>query len=273
MLTEWNSIIDWIGEKSLSEYGKASLHKTERLSIDDCEKEFALIGEAAALSTEYRSLFSFNLDSVRRVMSQFEDNEPLEAADYRVIGDFLGIVRKTGEELKRHGFTPKIHSLLDFEYNVSLEMTIKQVVNEKGEINSNASPELAAIRRHLADTHRNIGEEIKKMINSPEYGGFLQEDWFTIRDDRYVLPFKSVYKRTVKGVIHNYSRTGQTAFLEPMTLIEHNNSLSLLAARELEEIIRILRELRGLLFRNYNYLEKCVERAVRIETSSQNISG
>lgn len=265
MLAEWNSIIDWIGEKSLSEYGKRSLHEAERLSFDECEHEFALIREAAALSNDYRSLFPFNLDSVKIVTEMFEANEPLEAMNYRTIGDFLGVVRRSGEELKRQGFTPKIHSLLDFEYNVSLEMTIKQVVNEKGEINSNASPELAKIRKQLADTHRNIGDEIKKMTTSPEYSGFLQEDWFTIRDDRYVLPFKSVFKRTVKGVIHNYSRTGQTAFLEPMPLIEHNNSLSLLAARELEEIIRILRELRGLLFRNYSYVEKCIERAVHIE--------
>ncbi len=265
MLAEWNSIIDWIGEKSLSEYGKRSLHEAERLSIEECEHEFALIREAAALSNDYRSLFPFNLDSVKTVTEMFEANEPLEAMNYRTIGDFLGVVRRSGEELKRQGFTPKIHSLLNFEYNVSLEMTIKQVVNEKGEINSNASPELAKIRKQLADTHRNIGDEIKKMTTSPEYSGFLQEDWFTIRDDRYVLPFKSVFKRTVKGVIHNYSRTGQTAFLEPMPLIEHNNSLSLLAARELEEIIRILRELRGLLFRNYSYVEKCIERAVHIE--------
>jgi DNA mismatch repair protein MutS2 len=265
MLQEWNSIIDWIGEKSLSEYGKRSLHEAERFSFDECEHEFALVREAAALSNDYRSLFPFNLDSVKNVTEMFEANEPLEAMNYRTIGDFLGVVRRSGEELKRQGFTPKIHSLLDFEYNVSLEMTIKQVVNEKGEINSNASPELAKIRKQLADTHRNIGDEIKKMTTSPEYSGFLQEDWFTIRDDRYVLPFKSVFKRTVKGVIHNYSRTGQTAFLEPMPLIEHNNSLSLLAARELEEIIRILRELRGLLFRNYSYVEKCIERAVHIE--------
>ena len=265
MLQEWNSIIDWIGEKSLSEYGKRSLHEAGRLPFDECEHEFALIREAAALSNDYRSLFPFNLDSVKNVTEMFEANEPLEAMNYRTIGDFLGVVRRSGEELKRQGFTPKIHSLLNFEYNVSLEMTIKQVVNEKGEINSNASPELAKIRKQLADTHRNIGDEIKKMTTSPEYSGFLQEDWFTIRDDRYVLPFKSVFKRTVKGVIHNYSRTGQTAFLEPMPLIEHNNSLSLLAARELEEIIRILRELRGLLFRNYSYVEKCIERAVHIE--------
>ena len=48
MLAEWNSIIDWIGEKSLSEYGKRSLHEAERLTFDECEHEFALIREAAA---------------------------------------------------------------------------------------------------------------------------------------------------------------------------------------------------------------------------------
>ena len=132
MLQEWNSIIDWIGEKSLSEYGKRSLHEAERLSIEECGHEFALIREAAALSNDYRSLFPFNLDSVKNVTEMFEANEPLEAMNYRTIGDFLSVVRRSGEELKRQGFTPKIHSLLDFEYNVSLEMTIKQVVNEKG---------------------------------------------------------------------------------------------------------------------------------------------
>lgn len=265
MLQEWNSIIEWIGEKSLSNYGRESLHKAEKLSFGEAEAEFALIREASALSNEYRSLFSFNLDSVREVMEMFENNEPLEAINYRTIGDFLGFVRRSGEEMKRHSFALKINSLLDFEYNISFEMTIKQAVNEKGEVNSNASPELAKIRKQLGDTHRHIGDEIRKMILSPEYSGFLQEDWFTIRDDRYVLPFKSVYKRTMKGVIHNYSRTGQTAFLEPLPLIEHNNSLSLLAARELEEIIRILKELRGLLFRNYDYLKMCVSRALHLE--------
>ncbi|MGI6395434.1 MAG: endonuclease MutS2 [bacterium] len=264
-IQEWDLIIEWISEKSHSEYGKKSLFKQKILEEKEAEKEFKMIKEIGFLIETSKSLFSFNLDTLSFVIEHFENNEPLEAKDYRVIGDFLTTVRKTGEEIKKQGWTENINSMFSFDFNISFEMIIKQCVNEKGGVNSNATPELFKIRKQLADTHKLIATEIKKMILSPEYSSYLQEDWFTIRDDRYVLPFKSVHKRTMKGVVHNYSRTGQTAFLEPLVLIELNNNLSLLAAKELEEIIKVLKELRGLVHRNYDYLQKCLEISLHIE--------
>jgi DNA mismatch repair protein MutS2 len=224
-----------------------------------------MIVEASTLSETSKGVFSFNLDSVTGVVERFEKNEPLEAKDYRIIGDFLGSIRKSGEEIKKEKWASGINLILPADFDISFEMTIKQCITDKGEVSSNATPELAKIRKQLSDTHKHIGIEIKKMILSPEYSSYLQEDWFTVRDDRYVLPFKSVFKRTMKGVIHNYSRTGQTAFLEPLPLIEHNNALSLLAAKELEEIIKVLKELRGLVYRKYEYLKKCIETALHLE--------
>ncbi|HPS29787.1 MAG TPA: Smr/MutS family protein [bacterium] len=266
MNNEWISIIDWICQKSLSESGKKYLHSMTPVSKENAQKEFKMIKEVGTLFEIGARIFSFRLDQLNDIISAFENNDPLEAKDYRIIGDFLGIIRKTGEEINQHDWAEGVASLFNFEYNISFEMTIKQSINEKGEVSSNATPELAKIRKQLGDTHRNITSEIKKMILSTEYNNFLQEDWFTIRDDRYVLPFKSVFKRKMKGVIHNYSRTGQTAFLEPLPLIEHNNSLSLLAAAELEEIIKILKELRGLVHRNFNYLTKCIQSALHLES-------
>lgn len=266
MNSEWTSIIDWICEKSLSSSGKKYLHAIRPVSAETASREFRMIKETGTLFEAGAKIFSFRLDPLNEVMTAFENNDPLEAKDYRLIGDFLGTVRKTGEEISQQNWAEEVAGLFNFEYNISFEMTIKQSINEKGEVSSNATPELAKIRKQLTDTHKNIAVEIKRMIQSTEYSGFLQEDWFTVRDDRYVLPFKSVFKRKMKGVIHNYSRTGQTAFLEPLPLIEHNNTLSLLAAAELEEIIKILKELRGLLHRNYGYLEKCVKSALHLES-------
>lgn len=265
MIQEWNVIIDWIGEKSLSAFGKRSLHNLKVLSRKEAQIEFEMIKEASTLSETCKGLFSFRLDSLADVIDRFDRNESLEPKDYRTIGDFLGLVRKSGEEVKKQSWASNINTMLAFDFDISFEMTIKQSINEKGEVSSSATPELSKIRKQLDDTHRQIKTEIKKMILSPEYSSYLQEDWFTVRDDRYVLPFKSVFKRTMKGVVHNYSRTGQTAFLEPLSLIEQNNRLSLLAAKELEEIIRVLRELRGLVHRNYEYLQKCLNRALHLE--------
>lgn len=266
MNNEWNSIIDWICEKALSGYGKKYISSLTPVSRENAQKEFAMIREVGTLYEIGNNICSFRLDQLNEIITSFEHNDPLEAKDYRAVGDFLCQIRKTGEEIRQLDWIEGIASLFNFEYNISFEMTIKQSINEKGEVSSNATPELFKIRKQLADTHKNIASEIKKMILSSEYNNFLQEDWFTVRDDRYVLPFKSVYKRKMNGVIHNYSRTGQTAFLEPMTLVDHNNSLSLLAAQELEEIIRILKELRGLLYRNFNYLQKCVQSALHLES-------
>jgi DNA mismatch repair protein MutS2 len=264
-IQEWDIIMNWIGEKAISEYGKRSLFRQDALSRAESVKEFEMIVEASTLSETSKGVFSFNLDSVTGVVERFEKNEPLEAKDYRIIGDFLGSIRKSGEEIKKEKWASGINLILPADFDISFEMTIKQCITDKGEVSSNATPELAKIRKQLSDTHKHIGIEIKKMILSPEYSSYLQEDWFTVRDDRYVLPFKSVFKRTMKGVIHNYSRTGQTAFLEPLPLIEHNNALSLLAAKELEEIIKVLKELRGLVYRKYEYLKKCIETALHLE--------
>ena len=104
------------------------------------------------------------------------------------------------------------------------------------------------------------------MIKSPSLMGMLQESYFTIRDDRYVLPFKSNYKRVIKGVIHNYSRTGLTAFLEPLPLVDLNSELFLLAKKEDEEILKILKQLRGLVVRKITYIQDVIQKMLHIES-------
>jgi len=265
MKNEWISILEWIGENALSHSGREELKKIKPLNKEDAVKEFAALKETSTVVETGTNIFSYDMDKVSNVLDQFDLNEPLEAMDYRTVGDFLEVIRKNNSLISELDFAQNLNALLDLKINISLEMTIKQSVNEKGEVSSNASPELAKIRKQLTETHKKIASEIKKMVRHPDFSSFLQEDWFTIRDDRYVLPFKSAFKRKMKGVIHNYSRTGQTAFLEPLPLIELNNSLSLLAGRELEEIIKVLKELRGLLHREYDYVRKCISRALNLE--------
>ncbi len=66
-----------------------------------------------------------------------------------------------------------------------------------------------------------------------------------MRDGRYVLPVKSEHKGDVPGLVHDTSATGQTFFIEPMSVVEANNEIRILKAREQAEIERITRELSG----------------------------
>ena len=64
-----------------------------------------------------------------------------------------------------------------------------------------------------------------------------------MRDGRYVVPVRSEYKNEVSGLVHDTSATGQTFFIEPMSVVEANNEIRVLKSREQAEIERITQEL------------------------------
>ena len=267
MQHEWEQILDLIAESCFSVAAKRHIREAKTLTREGADREFRLIAEAGTLYDAGVRIFNYDLDRLSDILYRFDHDEPLESLDYRAVGDFLEQVRLAKGEVARQTWVKEFAVLFGaLEPDVSLEMTIKQTIDKKGEINSEASPELARIRRHLADTHQLISREIKTMLADPTVGAMLQEDYFTIRDDRYVLPFKTQFKKVMKGVIHNLSRTGQTAFLEPLPLVELNNRLNLLASHEHAEIQKILRELRGLLRRKLAVVEQCVALALRVES-------
>ena len=65
---------------------------------------------------------------------------------------------------------------------------------------------------------------------------------YTLRDGRYVVPVRSEFKNSFKGIVHDQSSSGQTVFIEPMFVIDLNNDLKKLEIEEEKEIERILRE-------------------------------
>jgi DNA mismatch repair protein MutS2 len=71
----------------------------------------------------------------------------------------------------------------------------------------------------------------------------LQEEFVTIRNERFVVPVIAGQRRKIDGVIHGASSSGHTLFVEPLETIDLNNELVRLTEEELREVHRILREL------------------------------
>ena len=125
----------------------------------------------------------------------------------------------------------------------SAQSKIEKVFDDGFQIKNDASPELKRLTRSVVKTESSIKETLQKVFMRAKQEDWLGGDQIVFRNGRSVLPLKANQKRKVKGIIQDQSATGQTAFVEPLEIIELNNQLTELQFNITEEKHRILREL------------------------------
>lgn len=117
---------------------------------------------------------------------------------------------------------------------------LSRIVDEDTRIKDSAGRDLARIRRRIQQTTSRLRREIDRVMNKARQENWLHEENPTIRDGRFVLPLRSEAKRKIKGIIHGQSATGATSYVEPLVIVEINNTLKELEIAEQDEIERIL---------------------------------
>ncbi len=118
---------------------------------------------------------------------------------------------------------------------------IDQIINKYGQIKDNASPELAQIRREIFSLQSNVSKIMQSILKKVQADGLVEKDVsVSIRDGRAVIPVLSANKRKIRGIVHDESATGRTAYIEPEEIVETNNRIRELESAERREIIRIL---------------------------------
>lgn len=122
-----------------------------------------------------------------------------------------------------------------------LEDEIFLAIEGEDEISDRASSTLYNLRRSLKDKNASVRDKVNSLIRS--YSDYLQDNLYTMRGDRYVLPVKAEHKGSVQGLVHDQSSSGATLYIEPMSLVNLNNEIKELMLKEKAEIERILAEL------------------------------
>ncbi len=112
-----------------------------------------------------------------------------------------------------------------------------------GTIADHASVALGRIRRDMERQKKQIQDSLERFLKVHREDGVLQEEFVTIRNERFVVPVVPGAKRRIEGVIHGTSGTGHTLFLEPFETIELNNELVRMMEEEMREVFRILRDM------------------------------
>src|SRR5579883_2064082 len=112
-----------------------------------------------------------------------------------------------------------------------------------GTVADHASVMLARLRRDIERQKKAIQESLERFLRAHREEGVLQEEFVTIRNERFVVPVIAGQRRKLDGVIHGASSSGHTLFVEPLETIDLNNELVRLSEEEAREVHRILLEI------------------------------
>ncbi|WP_308008409.1 endonuclease MutS2 [Fusobacterium varium] len=121
-----------------------------------------------------------------------------------------------------------------------VEDIINKAIDNNKEIKDDASLDLRDIRIHKKTLAMNIKRKFDELFNEPQFAKVFQEKIITERDGRSVVPVKADFKGQIKGIEHDRSSSGQTVFIEPLSIVALNNKNRELEIREKEEIRKIL---------------------------------
>ena len=138
-------------------------------------------------------------------------------------------------------------------------------IDSDGSIMDSASTLLKDIRRAKRGLAGRIRKKIEEIVRDSGIEKFLQDDFITQRSGRWVIPVRMDSKGMVKGVVHDVSSSGETAFMEPLEIIPFVNELENLTAEEKAEEIRILRQLSAWLREDTDSIAACFETLLELD--------
>ena len=239
-------VLERLAEQAVTEEGKDRCLALRPLTDADDVQRVLDETTAAVNMTALRGSPSFSgVRPVRASLQRADMGGALNTRELLDIAAVLRAARSAREYGEGEGDRTKTcidHLFRSLTANRFLEEKITGAIVGEDEIADAASPELAAIRRHIRATASKVRDILNKLLSSNQ-AKYLQDAIITQRNDRFVVPVKSEHKNDIPGLVHDVSSSGSTFFIEPMGVVKANNELRELQSREEKEIERILAEL------------------------------
>ena len=249
---EYNKIIALLEQCAGSAQGKA--YCRELLPVSDLSQIKRMQAETKdALSRIFkRGSVSFSgITDVRPFLKHLEIGSSLTILELLAIASLLEVAKR----VKTYGRSENdlsiegdhlAHFFKDLEPLTPVCQEIRHCILSEDSIADDASPGLKNIRRQKNVIGERIRTQMNTMLNNNTTRSYLQDGVITVRGGRYCLPVKAEYKNYVPGMVHDQSSSGSTLFIEPMSVVNLNNSLRELELQEAEEIEKILADLSNL---------------------------
>jgi DNA mismatch repair protein MutS2 len=244
---EFSKIKEILLQKCISENGRELLiNSTFSTHLHELEiqlKQVAELKSALDNAVHFPAQNYFSLDEEIKLLSI--ENNVLEGKQFRKIAAVVLTISEIFEFFKKHPDEYLSLKLVisDCKLHKSIIDEIDKIIDESGNVHSNASPELIRIRRELNSKSNELNKVFSRLVQQFKQKGVLSETTESVRNNRRVLSVQAESKRQINGIIHDESDSGKTSYIEPQETVLLNNDLFELERAEKREIYKILKEL------------------------------
>jgi DNA mismatch repair protein MutS2 len=244
---ELPAVLEEVGCHAFSIPGREEvLSAIPEATVDQTRALLNLVAELREMTVLRGPLGLGDLIPLEGVLSSLENRSViLDPDDILAVRDVLAIAGSVKNRLER---LEDRFEMLRYEAGKltpleTLRSRIDEVFDEHGMVRPIASPRLREIHERTRSVRRRINKHLEGIVSDRDLARIVQEDYITLRNDRYVILLRPEFKGLLHGIVHDHSRSGASVYVEPLDVVDLNNQVASLIDEEREEVRRILREL------------------------------
>ncbi len=264
---DWPVVLDHLAQQARTVMGAETARRGELATSREAALErYAAVDEASFLEARGESPPVGGVSDLRPALARARRGAVLEGPE------LLACVRGLrGLSNLRHWLEARAEELpwLDqlaqpIQVDGELLYTMERAFDDSGQLADAAWPELAELRAGIRATRRRIRSVLDELIKGDALGDALQDRYVTEREGRFVVPVKTARRSSV-GIVHDTSKSGETAFVEPSQVVEPQNRLASLEIQRRREEHRILALLSSSLSLHAPALEASLHAATQVD--------
>lgn len=245
-LLEFNKVLGLISDFANSEASRISVLEIHPMNDkQDIERRLDQISEVRKMSHEGNPLELYQFPDISQLIIKIRpEGAVLDAIELADFMPFLDIASAISFQMKERHDLPFLREVAGHLTGFpEILNVLKKSIDREGNILDSASFLLADLRAGIRRLEGKMRKRLEEIVRDEKLSAFLQDDFVTTRSGRWVIPVRMDSKGMVPGVVHDVSKSGETAFIEPLSIINLANELENLVAERKAEEIRILRNI------------------------------
>jgi DNA mismatch repair protein MutS2 len=244
----WPTLVDHWAKRCATRRGEAHVRALQPFAtLDEARARTGEVTEARGLAARDAALPLGSIADIAGAIERVRKSAALEAAELVAVATTGRAFAKLRTHLKTHAaVAPKLaargEALADLGH---VFHPILDAFGADGRLVDHASDALGPLRKTLASLKALLEKRMGELLTDERFAPYIQDDYYTQREDRYVLPVRTDGKGFVRGIVHGTSQSGQTLFIEPEEIVDLNNRAKLAEADVADEERRILIKFSG----------------------------